>query len=152
MEAYAIPNIEAKTIAEKLELEFISHFGIPVQIKSDRGKQFNCELFRTMCELLEGEHEMSTAFHQHGNSRVEHMVKVVGNLIAVFCQTYREWDRNLPLLTLPYRSTVHEVTGFTPNFIMTRREVALALDIMLGTIQDAEKVTSPDYVQIRDLF
>ena len=52
MEAYAVPNIEAKTIAEKLVLEFISRFGVPYQIKSDRGRQFDCELFASMCEML----------------------------------------------------------------------------------------------------
>ena len=35
MEAYAVPNIEAKTIAEKLVLEFVSRFGVPYQMKSD---------------------------------------------------------------------------------------------------------------------
>ena len=131
MEAYAIPNIEVKTIAEKLMLEFISCFGVSVQIKSDRGKQFDCQLFRTMCELLDMEHKMSTAFHPQGKSSVERTEKVIGNLMAIFCPTYREWDRNLPLLSLAYRSTVHEVRGFTPNFILTGREVALPLDIML---------------------
>ena len=81
------------------------------------------------------------------NSRVERMVKVVGNLIATFCQSYREWDRNLPLLTLAYRSSIHEVTGYTPNFIMTGREVALLLDIMLGTLQGTDRTTAPKYVQ-----
>ena len=126
-------------------MEFISRFGISVQIKSNIGKQFDCKLFRAMCELLDMKHKMSTAFHPQGNLRVEHMVKVVGNLITVFCQTYQEWDRNLPLLTLAYRSTVHEVTGFTPKFINTGREVTLPLDIMVGTVQDSEKVT--EYVQ-----
>ena len=100
-----------------------------------------------MWELLGVKHKTSTAFHPQGNSRVEHMVKVVGNLIAVFCQTYQEWDRNLPVLTLAYWSIVHEVAGFTPNFIMTGREVALPLDIMLGTIQDGKKSTASEYVQ-----
>ena len=127
---FPVPNIEAKTITEKLVLEFISCFGVPLQIKSDRGKQFDCELFSNMCELLEIDHKMSTPFHPQGNSRVERMVKVVGNLISTFCQSYREWDRNLPLLTLAYRSSIHEVTGYTPNFIMTGREVALPLEIM----------------------
>ena len=85
------------------------------------------------------------------------MVKVEGNLTAFLCQTYREWDKNLPLLTLAYRSTVHKVTGFTQNFIMTGREIAPPLDIMLGTIQDGEKnhstgVSTEITVEIRDLF
>ena len=33
------------------------------------------------------------------------------------------------------------------NFIMTGREIALPLDIMLGTSQDGEKTTAPEYVQ-----
>ena len=60
MEAYAVLNMEAKTIEEKLIMEFISCFAVPVQVKSDRGKQFDCELFRYMCQLLDIDHKMST--------------------------------------------------------------------------------------------
>ena len=147
MEAYPLPNIEAKTVADKLVMEFISRFGVPIQIKTDRGRQFECALFKEMCDLLDVEHKMSTPFHPQGNSRVERMVKVVGNLIALFCQSYKEWDKNLPLLTLAYRSTVHEVTGFTPNYIMTGREVSLPLDVMLGSIRDRDDMTVPSYVE-----
>ena len=147
MEAYPLPNIEAKTIAEKLVLQFISRFGVPLQIKSDQCKQFDCELFRAMCKLLNIDHKMSTPFHPRGNSRVERIVKVVSKVIAAFCQSYREWDRNLPLLTLAYRSSTHEITGHTPNFVMTGREVALPLDTMLGTLEEADKTTAPEYVQ-----
>ena len=141
MEAYPVPNIEASTVAEKLVMEFFSRFGVLYQIKSDRGKQFDCQLFEQMCELLEVQHKMSTPFHPQGNSRVERMVKVVGNLISAFCQTYKNWDKNLPILTLAYRSTVHEVTGFTPNYVMTGREIALPLDIMLRTLNQDDKTT-----------
>ena len=115
-------------------------------MRSNRGKQIDCKLFRNMCHFLDVEHQMSTAFHPQGYSKVERMVKVIGNLIAIFCQTYRQWDKNLPLLTLTCWSTVHEVTGFTPNFITTGQEIALSLD-MLGTIQDGEKTTAPEYIQ-----
>jgi len=37
VEAYPIPNIEAKTVAEKVVMEFFSRFGVPHTIKSDRG-------------------------------------------------------------------------------------------------------------------
>ena len=75
------------------------------------------------------------------------MVKVMGNLITTFCQSYREWDRNLPLMTLAYRSSTHEFTGYTPNFVMTGRKVALLLDVMLGTLKGADRKTAPEYMQ-----
>ena len=99
-----------------------------------------------MCQLLDVEHKISTPFHPQGNSRVERMVKMVGNLKALFRKTYREWDENQPLLTLAYRSTVHEVLGFTPNFVMAGREVFLPLNIMMGTYQDADKTKVPEYI------
>lgn len=146
MEAYPIPNMEAKTVAAVLVNEFISRFGVPMWIKSDQGKQFKCELFTQVCDLLQVEHYMSTAFHPQGNSRVERMVKVVGNLLAAFCTTQKEWDEKLPLLTLAYRSTVHEVTGYSPNYVMLGREVMLPLDIMMGTISDDQRRPVLEYV------
>ena len=63
---FAVPNIKTKTIAKKLVMEFISHFGIQVQVKSDRGKQFDCDLFRNMCQLLDIDFKISTPFHPQG--------------------------------------------------------------------------------------
>ena len=39
-EAYVIPDIEAKTVAEKLVTEFICRYGVSVQIHTDQGSQF----------------------------------------------------------------------------------------------------------------
>lgn len=146
MEAYPVPNIEARTIAETLVMQFVSRFGVPFSIKSDRGRQFECELFREMAVMLDIEHHMSTPFHPQGNSRVERMVKVVGNLVASFCHDQKEWDKDLPLLTLAYRSSVHEVTGYSPNYIMLGREVSLPLDVMMGNLPEAERKGVPEYV------
>jgi len=39
MEAFAIPNQEASTIANKVVDEVFMHFGIPTQLHSDQGLQ-----------------------------------------------------------------------------------------------------------------
>jgi len=146
MEAYPIPDQFAETVADALVKNFVSRFGLPFRIKSDRGRQFESECFEHMCTMLDVDHRTSTAFHPQGNSRVERMVKVVSNLVSCFCRTQKEWDNNLPLLTLAYRSSIHEVTGYTPNYLMMGREVYLPLDIMIGSIPEAQKVTAPVYV------
>jgi transposase InsO family protein len=146
MEAYPLPDIEAKTVAETLVREFISRFGVPFWIKSDRGRQFECKLFEAMCDLMDIEHKTSTAFHPQGNSRVERMVKVVVNLMSAYCKDQKDWDSNLCLLTLAYRSTIHEVTGYTPNYLMMGRDVYLPLDIMVGTIPGDQRQIAPAYI------
>ncbi|XP_063961131.1 uncharacterized protein LOC135155571 [Lytechinus pictus] len=54
-----------------------------------------------------------------------------------------EWDMNLSLLTAAYRSTIHETTGFSPNFLMLGREVRTPIEIALGV--DNSDVNDYDY-------
>ena len=147
MEAYPLPDTGAKAVAEVFVKQFVSRFGVPFWIKSDLARNFKCELFSHLCELLQVTHKTSTAFHPQGNSRVERMVKVVGNLLAAFCDSQKTWDENLPLLTMAYRSTIHEVTGYSPNYVMLGREISLPLDIMLGIAAPEERAPVHDYVQ-----
>ena len=48
-EAFAMPNIEAFTMADLLVTEFICRYGIPRQIHSDQGRQFESEVFQKVC-------------------------------------------------------------------------------------------------------
>jgi len=75
-------------VEERLVLEFFSRFGVPMQIKSDQGRQFESDLFHHLSRMLEIDHKTSTAFHPQGNSQVERMVKVVGNLISAYCTDF----------------------------------------------------------------
>ena len=70
----------------------------------------------------------------------------VGNLISPFCQTYTQWDKILRPLTLAYRSTLHEVRGFTSNLIMTGWGISLPSDVMMGSLGLDDKSSVPEYV------
>ena len=45
-EAYAIPNQEATTVARVLVEEFVARFGIPRQIHSNQGRNFESKFFQ----------------------------------------------------------------------------------------------------------
>ena len=64
---------------------------------------------------------------------------------SVVCGQKPQWDMYLPLLTAAYRSTVHPGTGFTPNMMMSGREVNLPLDVLYGMPQREQGIS--DYVQ-----
>ena len=44
----------------------------------------------------------------------------------------RAWDQHLPAVALAYRSSIHEVTGFTPFFLMFGREARMSADLVYG--------------------
>ena len=52
----------------------------------------------------------------------------------------RDWDENIKLLTSAYRSTTHNTTGFSPNYLMFGREVCTPLEVTLGLKPNASPV------------
>ena len=52
VEAYAIPNQEAVTVATKLVDEFFCRFSVPEQLHSDQGRQFESGVMQEVCCLL----------------------------------------------------------------------------------------------------
>jgi hypothetical protein len=52
-ECFAMPNMEAKTVAKPFVEEVIVRFGTPYVIHTDQGVQFESNLFQEMCRLLQ---------------------------------------------------------------------------------------------------
>ena len=58
----------------------------------------------------------------------------------------RDWPQRLQYVVSAYNSSVHESTGFTPNFLMFGRELNTAVDIVLGNPSGPPQSTN-DYAE-----
>jgi hypothetical protein len=67
-EAYALKNQEARTVASVFVDEFVCRYGTPSQIITDRGSNFESNLFREVCELLQIDKTRTTAFRPQSNA------------------------------------------------------------------------------------
>ena len=133
IEAYAIPDQSALTVANVVVHEFISRFGTPLEIHSDQGKTFESNLFQSVCKLLDISKTRTTPYHPSSNGMIERFNQTLVNMISSFVdKRQHNWDEHLPLLTSAYRSAVHESTGFSPNLLMLGREVRTPIEIALG--------------------
>ena len=131
MDAYPMPDQQAETTASKLVNEFISKFGVPLEIHSDQGRNFESQLFQEMCRVLEIKKTRSTPYRPQSNGLIERFNRTLGKMVRSFVDSNKQdWDVHIPLLTAAYRSTVHPSTGFTPNKLMLGREVNLPVDII----------------------
>ena len=61
IEAYAIPDQEAVTVARTFVNEYVSRYGVPRIVHTDQGKNFESKLFREMCGILGIEKTRTTA-------------------------------------------------------------------------------------------
>ena len=65
-EPHAIPNQEATPVARVLVEEFVARFGIPRQIHSDQGRNFESKVFQEMCKSLEMDHAPPPSVRRNG--------------------------------------------------------------------------------------
>jgi hypothetical protein len=56
-EAYAIPTREASTMTEALVTNFYSRFGVPRELHSDQGRNFESRLMQEIAEMCGSEHD-----------------------------------------------------------------------------------------------
>ena len=71
LEVWAIPNQEAKTIAEKLLNEMFFRFSLPDKLHSDQGRQFESQIIEELCKLLQINKSRTTPYHPQGDGLVE---------------------------------------------------------------------------------
>ena len=121
-EAYALPNQEAQTMAKVLVDQFVSRFGAPAQLHSDQGRNFESEVFTEMCKLLGIEKTRTTPLHPQSDGMVERYNRTLEHQIAMFVNdNQKDWDQDISLLLMAYRTATHESTGLTPAKMMMGR-------------------------------
>jgi len=77
--AFALPDAEASTCMRAMCDGFFADFGLPRQLHSDLGKNFESKLFYELC-LLAGENKShTTAFHPQSDGQTERMNRTLPN-------------------------------------------------------------------------
>ncbi|KAL3853041.1 hypothetical protein ACJMK2_016625 [Sinanodonta woodiana] len=107
-EAFALPNQDAIAVASVLVEEIICRFGVPQQIHSDKGTQFESEIFQEICRLLGIENTRTTAYHPQSDGMVERFNRILAAMLSAYVNEHQDnWDEHLPYLTMAYRAGIH---------------------------------------------
>ena len=134
-EAYPIPDQTAQTVADTIVTKFVSRFGVPRQLHSDQGRNFESALFAEMCKLLGVTKTRTTPYRPQSDGQVERFNRTLLQMLRTLVREAQDdWDDLLPYVTMAYRSTVHESTGCSPNLLMLEREINLPLDVVVGCL------------------
>ena len=143
-EAFAIPNHTALTVADKLVTEVILRYGCPEQIHSDMGAEFESNLFREICRLLDVKKSRTCPYRPQCDAVVERFNRTLKQMLAIFChENKHDWDDYLPYLMFAYRSSIHASTKHSPNFLMFGQEVNCPVDLMYGPPPDRVNYECP---------
>ena len=130
-ESFPMKNMEAATVAKIMVEEVFTRFGIPDQIHSDQGRQFESRLFSEMCQLLEIDKTRTTPYHPKSDGMVERFNKTLCSMLRAYIDdNHSNWDLLLPYIMMAYRAADHESTGLSPNMLMFGRNTKTPLDVI----------------------
>lgn len=127
LELYPTKSTEADEAAQFL-IEFISRYGTPDEVLSDRGSQFVNSVIDTALQTLGVEHLLSAANSKQETAIVERANKEVLRFLIPMvyeAKTNERWPRYLPLIRRILMSHPHDSTGIAPAMLLYGETVQL---------------------------
>ncbi len=113
MEAVPLSDTSVAACAKALTFSWISRFGVPETITSDRGPQFTSNHWLQLCQMLNISHQQTTAYYSELNSAVKRLHRCLKDAFRT-CAAAATWSEELPFALLGLRAQPREDTGLSP--------------------------------------
>ena len=111
-EAFPLSHITAEAVAQAFLSGWISRFGVPSTIVTDRGRQFESDLWHTLMSLLGSKRAHTMAYHPQTNGMVERFHRQLKAALKAQPNPH-SWMDALPLVLLGIRTSLKEDTSAT---------------------------------------
>jgi hypothetical protein len=140
-----LPSQEAHVVADALIEHVFSHQGIPSQLHSDQGANFESALIQRLCDRLGIHKTRTTAYHPQGNGQTEKANRTILSALAKTLVRDIDWDLEAPIVAFYYNSSVHKATGHTPALLALGREMAIPVSVLFPPVKPSIYADTDDY-------
>ena len=132
--AKAIPDFTALTTAKFVFEEIICKMGMPKSIISDKGVNFQSNLFEQLCKMLKVKKANATFYHPQGVGQVERMVKIIKQILTMYVDdTHTNWDEFLQSSISAYNTSCQASLKLTPYEALYARQAIKLSDVLLDS-------------------
>lgn len=139
-----VPTVDAlaTTAVEAMMDRWISLFGVPKSLRSDRGPHFIAEVFAGMCTRAGIKQKLGSPEHPQSQAQVERQNQLVNNVRCV-CENKAEgWPSAIMRVQFSHNAAVNATTGFSPARLILGRELKLPEDLLVEDGMDGEPQTT----------
>ena len=119
---------------------WISRFGVPATLTSDRGAQFTSSVWDGVCRILGNFTSQTTSFHPQSNGMIERFHRSLKSSLRARAAD-SDWVSHLPLVLLGLRSVPKEDTGFSVSEAVYGSPLAIP-----GEFLEAPEIPSSQFI------
>ena len=118
VELVALDNKEAATVAEAIFTRWICRYGVPIDIVTDKGREFCAELTESLLKKLGSSHFKTAPYHPQTNSQAEVANKTIAKYLAsVVDDSTLDWEDYVFPLMFSYNTSFHRSVLNTPHML-----------------------------------
>ena len=116
--AYVTPDQTAKTVNKFLYQGYISIFGAPARLLSDRGANFMSSVIDEMCKIYGMKKLQTMPYHPQTNGLVERLHQMIMQMIEKLGEDKKaDWPSHLAEIVHAYNATYSTVIGYSPHYL-----------------------------------
>ena len=144
-EAIPLSATSTRDCVEALLHQWVSRFGVPASLTSDRGPQFTSAVWAELCTRLGIQHSATTAYHPQANGMIERYHRQIKDALRARLAGV-DWYHHLPWVLLGLRSAPKEDSAVSSAEMVYGSPLTLP-----GQFLDAPDPPKQEFIQdIRD--
>jgi cleavage and polyadenylation specificity factor subunit 1 len=129
VEVQPVDSITAESVAQCFLFTWFARFGVPLFLTTDRGSQFESDLFSELSKVLGFARLRTTAYHPQANGKIERYHRILkSSLIA----SGLPWTDALPIVIFGHRITPND-DGISPFQLVTGADALLPHHLLSPT-------------------
>lgn len=142
-QAFPAKDQTAATVAKILCERYFVHYGLPVRIHSDQGRDFESRLIRDLLKMLGIRKSRTSPYHPQGDPQPERFNRTLLSMLGTLDPKQKnKWSQKISQLVHAYNCTQNEATGYSPYLLMFGREARLPIDICFSVSDESQKSVS----------
>lgn len=139
MEAIPIRNITAENVAKSFYDHWVTRFGVPANLVTDQGRQFESQLFKELSALCGVNLKRTTPYHPQCNGKIERLHRTIKT--AIRAHNSIKWTDVLPTVLLGLRSSLREDSNSSIAQMLYGTHIRLPGEFFIGPTTETEPGT-----------
>ena len=138
----------AKCTVPNLWDKFIVCYGLLEKILTDQGHNFESDLLKALCEIVQVKKIQISGYHPQTNGQCESFNVTLINMLGTLPERPKStWREQVPTLVHAYNCTRNNAVQFSPYHLMFRCKPHLPIDLIFGTNMADLKGSRISYVE-----